>query len=119
MVMVGMKSMTGDRLPGEYRILNVDGDSQTGSSSLLGFVRKRRIWGWGWGCEGSGGGGGGGGGVGMGLEAAQHQELSGETMVGGSSFRVVWLWVEYPVVESVAEEEMVVSRYLRRLGFVG
>lgn len=68
-----------------------------------------------------GGDGGGGGGGGRGLEAGQHQVLSGETIVGGSSFRV---WAKYAdpellFVVAEAEEEMVVSRDLRRLGLMG
>lgn len=51
----------------------------------------------------------------MGFEAGQHQGLwSGETMVGGSSFRICC-----PGESVRAEAEMVVSRYLRRLGLVG
>lgn len=74
-----VKSMTGDRLPGENRILNVDGESGiiVGSGSLI--TLRTGL------CRG---GGGGGGGEGMGLDAGQHQELSGETIVAGSSFRL-------------------------------
>lgn len=71
-----VKSITGDRLPGEYRILKPDIESAKHGSG------PRRA------CGGRGGEGGGGGGVGRGFEAGQHQVLSGETMVGGSSFRV-------------------------------
>ena len=71
--------MTGDRLPEENRILKVEGESRTGSVS---FTVKRRD------CGGGGGDGGGGGGAEMGFEAGQHQELSGDTMVGGSSLRL-------------------------------
>lgn len=105
--------MTGDKLPGENRILNEDdeelGDGYlwTGSSSWFGLMGSppRREW--------VGGEGGGGGGVWVG----QHQEFSGETIVGGSSFRVGLLL-------SLSKEEdkvvvVVVSRHLRRLGFVG
>lgn len=58
-----------------------------------------------------GGEGGGGGGVWVG----QHQEFSGETIVGGSSFRVGMLLTE----EEEEEDKVVVSRHLRRLGLVG
>lgn len=79
-----MKSITGERLPGEKRILKVDGESD-------GEDGKESGWGW-WivivGERRGGGGEGGGGAAGVrGLEAGQHQESWGETMVGGSSFR--------------------------------
>lgn len=76
-----VKSMPGDRLPGENRILNDEGESgvRVGSGSLTG-VRTCL-------CGGCGGGGGGEG-KGKGLEAGQHQEFSGETIVGGSRCRV-------------------------------
>lgn len=77
-VAVCVKSMTGDRLPGEKRILNDEGESgvRVGSGSV---TRGRRCL-----C----GGGGGGEGRGKGLEAGQHQEFSGETTVGGSRCRL-------------------------------
>ena len=100
-IIVGVKSITGERLPGESRILKLDDKSGSG----FGF---------------GGGDGGGGGGGGFEFEAGQHQGLllSGETMVGGPSFRVGYPG-EYSVVVAVAEDEIVVSRYLRRLGLVG
>lgn len=82
-VAVCVKSMTGDRLPGENRILNDEGESgvRVGSGSLTGLRTCL--------CGGCGGGEGGGGeGTCKGLEAGQHQEFSGETTVGGSRCRV-------------------------------
>lgn len=69
----------------------------------------------------------GGGGGGDGLEAGQHQELSGETVVWASRLRL-WCW--FPVVHVAAAEEevgsrmvgvvvMVVSRQRRRLILTG
>uniref|UniRef100_A0A2N9GUD1 Uncharacterized protein n=1 Tax=Fagus sylvatica TaxID=28930 RepID=A0A2N9GUD1_FAGSY len=96
-IIVGVKSITGERLPGESRILKLEDKSGSG----FGF---------------GGGDGGGGGGGGFEFEAGQHQGLllSGETMVGGPSFRVGYPG-EYSVLVAVAEDEIVVSRYLRRL----
>lgn len=76
-------------------------------------------------------GGRGGGGGGDGLEAGQHQELSGETVVWASRLRL-WCW--FPAVHVAAAEEeeeevvgsrmvgvvvMVVSRQRRRLILTG
>jgi hypothetical protein len=80
-VAVGVKSMPGVCLPGENRILKLDGDVD--GDELLGSVFRLwvpRVF-------GGDGGGGGGGGV---FEAGQHQGWwSGETMAGGSGF-LVW-----------------------------
>lgn len=70
------------------------------------------------------------GGGGVGLDVEQHQEFSGETIMGVSSFRVwLWFWAVYDVVvgdEKEAESRgalgwvvMVVSRQRRRLGLMG
>ncbi|GMY38595.1 hypothetical protein FCV25MIE_33839 [Fagus crenata] len=90
-IIVGVKSITGERLPGESRILKLDDKSGSGFG-------------------GGDGGGGGGGGGGFEFEAGQGLLLSGETMVGGPSFRVGYPG-EYSVVVAVAEDEIVVSRY--------
>lgn len=113
---------------GEYRILRFDGDGDRDGDSDIGSVVDVD-----WRC-----GGGDGGGGGRGLEAGQHQELSGDTMVVGTSFRCWWwlllFWVEAEMEggaivmvevevevaeEEAAEEEMVVSRQRRRLGLMG
>lgn len=59
------------------------------------------------------------------LEAEQHQELSGETTVGVSSFRV-WQLLFWGILLEEEEQEstaaaavMVVSRQRRRLGLTG
>lgn len=87
MAEVGVKSMTGELLPGENRILN-DDDGEEARDGLVDNGSDSLLWEESPDLRGCAGGeGGGGGGVGMGFEAGQHQELSGETMVGGSSFR--------------------------------
>lgn len=74
------------------------------------------------GCDDGGGGGSGDGGGGKtvdDLEAGQHHELSGETIVGVSTLRVS---LRHFVEQFVGEESeglvvIVVSRQRRRLGF--
>lgn len=86
----GLKSIIGE-LPGDNRILKLEvkgegevDDGFLGTTSSSWFRKSgiaRLVW------AGDDGVGGGGGGVEICLEAGQHKELSGEIMVGGSSFR--------------------------------
>ena len=95
---IGVKSMTGEFVPGEKRIFNVegasggDGESEgdeamlAGTSTVSWLELKEMSPGRSCGV-GRRGRGGGGGPTGNDLEAGQHQELWEETTVGGSSFR--------------------------------
>lgn len=93
-----VKSMIGENLPGENRILYVDGEPDGEEGNAEGFMDcwlRLAQTGESMVRRGGGGGGSGGGEIEIDLDAGQHQELSGCTTVGGSNLR--WWRVEESV----------------------